>query len=68
MVDGVDDGEGEALGVLEGDVELAVLAAVHDGGAGADVGLEAVEADGDDLLGMLAGRGGGRGLRGCEGE
>ena len=49
MVDGVDDGEGEAGGVLEGYVELAVLAAVHYGCAGADVGLEAVEADGDDL-------------------
>ena len=48
----VNDGEGEARGVLEDDVQLAVLGAVHDGGAGADVGLEAVEADGEDLGGV----------------
>lgn len=49
VIDGVDDGEREALWVLERHVELAVLGAVHDGGAGADVRLEAIETDGYDL-------------------
>lgn len=49
MVGGVDDGVLETSGVFEVQVQLAVLAAVSGGGAGADVGLELIEAVSDDL-------------------
>ena len=49
MVGGVDDGVLEAAGVLEVQVQLAGLGAVGLHGAGADVGLEFVEAVGDNL-------------------
>lgn len=49
VVDRIDDGEGEARRVVELDVQLAVLRVFREGGVRADVGLEAVEADGEDL-------------------
>lgn len=49
MVGCVYDGVLETAWVLEVEVELAVFAAVGGDGAGADVGLELVEAVGDDL-------------------
>jgi hypothetical protein len=49
VVGSVEDGVLEATGVLEVQVELAVLAAVGRDGAGADVGLELIEAISDDL-------------------
>lgn len=50
MVGAVEHGELEAPGVVESQVELAILGAVSYDGAGADVGLEGVEAEGDDGL------------------
>ena len=49
VVGRVDNGVLETAGVLEVQVELAVLGAVCGGGAGADVGLELIEAVGNDL-------------------
>jgi len=49
VIGAVGDGEAEAGRVPQAQVQLAVLGAVLDAGAGADVGLEAVEAEGDDL-------------------
>jgi len=56
VVGRLDDGVGEAGRVLEVQVELAVLGPVLDGGAGADVGVEAVEAEGDELAVWRDGR------------
>lgn len=47
----VDDGVLEATGILEVQVQLAVLAAVGGHSAGARVGLERIEAVSNDLLG-----------------
>lgn len=49
VVGGVDDGVLESTGVLEVQVDLAVLAAVGGNGAGANVGLELIESISDDL-------------------
>lgn len=49
VVRAVDDGELEAAGVLEVQVELAVLGLLGRVVAGSDVSLEAVEAECDDL-------------------
>lgn len=49
VVRAVDDGELEATGVLEVQVELAVLGLVGRVEAGSDVSLELIEAEGDDL-------------------
>lgn len=54
MVGGLDDGELEAAGVLEVEVQLAVLGLVRRRGAGARVHLEGVEAEGDDLLSLVS--------------
>jgi hypothetical protein len=48
VVRAVGDGKPVAARIVQRQVQLAVLAAVHDGGAGSDVGLEAIETDGDD--------------------
>jgi hypothetical protein len=50
VVGAVDNGELEAARVLEVQVQLAVLGVVADDGAGSDVGLEAIKAEGDNLL------------------
>jgi hypothetical protein len=50
VVDAAEDGELVTTGVLEVQVQLAVLVAVGAGVGGADVGLEAIEAEGDDLI------------------
>jgi hypothetical protein len=49
VVGGVDDGEGVSRRVVEAKVELAVVGVVLDRGSWSDVGLEAIEAEGDDL-------------------
>jgi hypothetical protein len=49
MVGSIEHGVLETTGVLEVQVQLAVLAAVGGGGAGADVGLELIEAVSNDL-------------------
>jgi hypothetical protein len=49
VVDAAEDGELVTTGVLEVQVELAVLVAVCAGVSRADVGLEAIKAEGDDL-------------------
>lgn len=49
VVDAAEDGELVATGVLEVQVQLAVLVAVGAGVSRADVGLEAIKAKGDDL-------------------
>jgi hypothetical protein len=49
VVGGVNNGVLETTGVLEVQVELAVLAAVGGGGARANVGLELIEAISNDL-------------------
>jgi hypothetical protein len=50
VVGAVDDGELEARWVLEVQVQLAVLGVVRHGGARADVGLEAVKSECDNLV------------------
>jgi hypothetical protein len=52
VVGSVDNGVLEATGVLEVQVELAVLAAVCGNGAGADVCLEGIKAISDDLVSL----------------
>jgi hypothetical protein len=54
VVGGVDDGVLEAAGVHEVEVQLAVLGLVGGVGAGADVGLELIEAISNDLLGCVS--------------
>lgn len=49
VVGAVNDGELEATGVLEVQVELAVLGPVGGVVVGSDVRLEAIETEGDDL-------------------
>ena len=49
VVGGVDDGVLEATGVLEVQVDLAVLGLLGGLDAWADVGLELIETIGDDL-------------------
>jgi hypothetical protein len=51
VVRAVHNGELEAARVLEVQVELAVLGLLGRVVAGSDVGLELVEAEGDDLAG-----------------
>lgn len=55
MVGGVDDGVLESAGVLETEVDLALLGFVGLCCGGADVGLEGVEAEGYDLVGVSIG-------------
>lgn len=62
VVGAVEHGELEATGVVERQVELAVLGAVGDNSSWADVGLEGIEAEGDDGL-VGAERGGYGALR-----
>ena len=57
VVRAVDDGELEAAGVLEVQVELAVLGLLGRVVAGSDVGLEAVEAEGNDLAETVSSNG-----------
>lgn len=52
VVGAVDDGELEAARVLEAQVQRAVLGLLLGVVAGPDVGLEAVEAEGNDLRGV----------------
>jgi hypothetical protein len=52
VVGGVDNGVLEAAGVLEVEVQLAVLGLVGRGNAGANVRLELIEAVSNDLWGV----------------
>ena len=50
MVHGVDDRVCKASGILQAQVDLAVLRTVCDGKVRADEGLERIETEGHDLL------------------
>ncbi len=52
MIHGVDDGVLETTWVCEVEMQLAVLGFVGLRRSGSDVGLERVEADGYDLMGV----------------
>lgn len=53
VVGTVDDGERVSGGVVQGKMELAVLGSILDRGAGADVGLETIEPECDNLRSVL---------------
>lgn len=53
VVGGIDNGVLEAAGVLEVQVELAVLGLLRRGDAGANVRLELIEAISNDLCGSV---------------
>jgi len=63
VVGRLEDGKGEATGVLETQVDLAVLGPVRHDGAGPNVGLEPIEAKGHNLA--VRGDDGGDGSRGA---